>query len=446
MTDRLCLRCDWHGDLRGRTCPNCGEPLYAVGTTPPRASAPLRGEVPEVRSREDRSREAGITASVAPSSGASPTHRARSQSLIAFVIGALILATILGVWLDSHQQPVSRPARPAARGLVGTLVYAVRENGARSRIYRWDLATGQVRRGPRVPRAVELVNADGASFGWIGVTSALADGHLQAGVLPFFGPNDRVTPIIRGDLISWGPRGDSVVAVRRGPERPICRRRISIEWARLVPARRERQYLAPHLCGDVWSVGRDENLTYFTLVRDGRMDIVYAGLHRVHEVLARHALLSVSPASDLIVVDGDAFQAAGKGPFRPDEQPIEVTGGALFFRGLQGQHVIAYGTARVRLVLDRVLAWSPNASTAIVSGRLGPQTGLFELRAGPEPGPRPPKYLGPAPGIAYATYTEDGTAIVETADGLFIDRGGSLVRLAPPSGAPAIDGPMAWIR
>jgi hypothetical protein len=255
-----------------------------------------------------------------------------------------------------------------------------------------------------------------------------------------------MTPILTGDLIAWGPRGDSVVAVHRGPERPICRRRISIVWAKLVPALRERQYLAPNLCGDVWSVGRDENVTYFTLVRGGRMDIVYAGIRRVHEVLDRHALISVSPLSDLVVVDGDAFQAVGKGPLRPDGEPSEVTGAALFFRGLPRHHAIAFGSGGVRFALDRVLAWSPNALTAIVSGRLGPRTGVFELRAGPGPGPRPPHYLGPDPGIAYAAYTATETAFVETADGLFLDRAGSLVPLAPPPGAPAIAGPIAWIR
>jgi hypothetical protein len=443
MTDRLCLRCDWHGDARDPTCPNCGEPLYTVGAEPQRVPVPPEHRPGRLAMGDDP--EGRITGSAAPASSTGSTKRSR-RGIVAFVVGALVLATVVGTWLDTHQQPRRPRARPAASGLVGTLVYAVRENGAWSRLYRWDLATDQVRRGPRVPRVVELVNADGANFGWVGATSVLADGHLQAGVLRFLGPNDRVTPVLTGDLVAWGPRGDSVVAVHRGPERPICRRRVSIVWATLVPALRDRQFLAPHLCGDIWSVGRDENVTYFTLVRDGRMDIVYAGIRRVHEVLGRHALMSVSPLSDLLVVDGAAFQAAGKGPLRPDGEPREVTGAALFFRGLQPHRAIAFASDGYRFALDRVLAWSPNASTAIVSGRLGPRTGVFELRTGPEPGPRAPNYLGPDPGIAYATYLETGTAIVETADGLFLDRSGSLVPLAPPAGAPAVDGPIAWIR
>ena len=440
MTDRLCLRCDWHGDARDPICPNCGEPLYTVGAGPKPVSAPHRAD----RRFATGTAEAMSTGSVAPSSEAGSAKRSRG-GLVAFVVSALVLATAVGTWLDTHQQPARPRERPAASGLVGTLVYAVRENGAWSRIYRWDLATGQVRRGPLVRRAVELVNADGANFGWVGVTSVLPDQHLQAGVLHYLEPNDQVTPILQGDLISWGPRGDSVVAVHRGPERPFCRRRVSIVWAKLVPALRERQYVAPHLCGDVWSVGRDENVTYFTLARTGRMDIVYAGIGRVHEILARHALLSVSPASDLIVVDGHAFRSAGKGPFRQDEVPIQVSGTELFFRGLQ-RHRIVFESRGARFMLDRVLAWSPNNLVAIASGRLGAQTGVFELPAGPEPGPRSPRFLGPDPGLAYATYTEDGTAIVETANGLFVDHGGSLVRLAPPTGAPAVDGPIVWIR
>jgi hypothetical protein len=407
---------------------------------------------------KERSREAASSAMVASSGAAAPTRARppkdevpeptepthRSRSLVAFVATALVLATAVGSWLKAHTPET--PPRAGSVGLVGTLVYAVPDGPALSQLWRWDLATGQVRRGPRVPRVAELVNADGADFGWVGVTSVLADERLQAGVLRFLGPNDRVTPILKGDLVSWGPRGDSVVAVRRGPVRPVCRRRVSIVWAKLVPALRERQYLEPNLCGDVLSVGRDENITYFTLQRGRRVGVVYAGVRTVHAVLDGDALVSVSAASDLLVVDGYAFVAAGKGPLRPDGGPNAITGASLFFRGLDQADPIPFGTGGQPFALDRVLGWSPDALTALVTGRLGSHEGIFELDAGPKSGIRAPRFVGAGPGLPYATYTNEGTAIVLTGQGLFVDEHGSLVPLAPPADAPAPSGPIVWIR
>jgi hypothetical protein len=265
-------------------------------------------------------------------------------------------------------------------------------------------------------------------------------------VLRFLGPNDRVTPILSGDLVSWGPRGDSVVAVRRGPERPVCRRRVSIALAKLVPAHRERQYLAPNLCGDVLSVGRDENVTYFTLQRRDRVGIVYAGVRTVHDVLGGHALISVSSASDLLVVDANGFIDAGKGPLRPDEGPAPAPGAALFFRGLEMRDPIRFASGGVPFALDRVLAWSPNALVALVTGRLGSREGIFQLQVGPDPRPRAPRYVGPGPGLPYASFISNGTAFVETPNGLFLDENGRLAPLAPPTDAPAPSGPIVWIR
>lgn len=372
----------------------------------------------------------------------SATPAPSSRGLVAFVVTALVLATVVGSWLKARapQAPVSSPVRA---GLIGTLIYAVPDGQAWSRLWRWNLATGDVRRGPRVRRVVELVNAQGAGFGWVGVTSVLPDLRLQAGLLRFLGPNDRATPILAGDLVSWGPGGDGVVAARRGPERPVCRRRVSIVWAALEPPRRERQFLDPSLCGDILSIGRDHDLTYFTLQRGDRVGIVYAGVRTVHDVLAGQALISVSSASDLLVVDGRRFVEAGKAPLRPDQRPTPVSGAALFFRGLERRGLIYFAQA---FALDRVLAWSPNALGALVTGRLGSTEGIFQLAVGPDPGPRPPTYVGPGPGLPYATFTAYGTALVATAEGVFVLEGGRLVPLAPPANAPAPSGPIVWIR
>src|SRR5205814_2369830 len=87
----------------------------------------------------------------------------RSRSLVAFVVVALVLAFAVGSWLQAHREPSGQPA--AAPPLDGTLVYAVPDGQGHSRLWRWELATGRVVRGPRVLRATELVDAGSVSFG-----------------------------------------------------------------------------------------------------------------------------------------------------------------------------------------------------------------------------------------------------------------------------------------
>ncbi len=242
MTTRTCLRCDWQGTTDEKRCPNCSEPLYELGKPPSEGTGgAVRGHP------EERSREAASTASVAPS--ASPSRppslpprapsepsATRSRPLVALVLTVIVLAVAVGSWLNAHTELPATAARQQIRptGLTGTLIYAVPDGADRSRLWRWDLSTGGVVRGPRVPRAIELVDARGADPGWVGVTSELPDGRLQASVLRFLGPDDRATPILEGDSVSWGPEGATVIAGRRGPLRPGCRRSVSIVWAKLV--------------------------------------------------------------------------------------------------------------------------------------------------------------------------------------------------------------------
>jgi hypothetical protein len=93
-----------------------------------------------------------------------------------------------------------------------------------------------------------------------------------------------------------------------------------------------------------------------------------------------------------------------------------------------------------------VLAWSTDASAALVEGRLGDQHGLYELDTDPGDGLDAPIPIGPAQGVPYATFTHDGELLVETLAGLFRVVHDQLVPLTPPDGAPAPAGPIVWIR
>ncbi|MEP6973710.1 MAG: hypothetical protein ABI869_06170, partial [Actinomycetota bacterium] len=331
-------------------------------------------------------------------------------------------------------------------GLTGTLLYSVPSGPYHSRLWRWDLATGIAVRGPQVPRALQLVDARGANFGWVGVTSELGDGRLQASILHFLGSDDRPTPIFTGDMVSWGPGGTTVIAGRRGPLRAGCHRRVSIVWAKLVPTLRERRYDAPALCGDLLSIGQENTETLFTLERHGRIGIFFAGIGRIHTVLPGSALVAVSSLSDLIVVASQGLPAFGPLPVRPGQEYGDLRGAGLYFRGRGEPRPIPYVSGSTTFAIDRLLAWSPDASVALVEGRLGDQHGLYELdTAGPGGGLDPPILVGAAQGVPYATFTHEGVAIVETLAGLFTIVEDRLVPLVPPGDAPVPAGPIVWL-
>jgi hypothetical protein len=377
-----------------------------------------------------------------PSEPKEPTSR--SRSLVAFVVVALLLAVAVGSWLDAHTSnpPLTRPA--SLMRLEGTLVYAVPDGAGYTRLWGWDLATGAVRRGPRVTRAVGLVDASGAKPGWVGLTSELPDGRLQTSILRSLDTGDRAAPLVAGDLVSWGPGGDSVVAVRRGPLETGCRRRISIVFAEVIPPLRERQFADPALCGDVLSVALGNASTFFTLERRSRVGVFLAGFHRIHQLLMGRALVGMSAVNDMLVVPAGTLHGLPVAT-RPEQRSPDLPGAGLFFQGQRPSPVTPYGVGGERFAIERVLAWSPDALTALVVGWLGERRGVYELDAGPANGQRVPRYVGPASGYPYATWTTEGEAILETRSGLFVLTPHASVRLPAPADAPAPLGPIAWI-
>jgi hypothetical protein len=449
MNPKTCLRCDWQAETTATTCPRCAEPLYELRQPPSEGpGAAVRGHP------EERSREAASTAIVAPSAAparppdpsldrtahAEPSTSSRSP--VAFVVIALVLAFAVGSWLEAHRPPdVPRPASVAAPPLGGVLVYAVPDGEGRSRLWRWELATGRVVRGPRVLRATELVAA--GSLGELGVTSELADGRLRASALHFLGPTDRAEPLLTGDMIAWGPDGATVAAGRRGPLRSGCRRRVAILRTAFQSAPTLTAYVDSALCGDLLSIGQESVATLLTLERRGHLSVSFVGEGRIHTLLHAHALLAVSGASDLLVVPRDSFRELSPLPSRPSQEHDDLADAALFFHGLDAP--LPYLDAGEPFSVARVLAWSPDSTVALIVGRSGFRRGIYELDVAPGNGLDPPAYVGPVSGIPYATFTREGIPIVETADGLFVVEGDALVRLPSPVDAPAPDGPMAWI-
>jgi hypothetical protein len=357
----------------------------------------------------------------------------------------------VGAWLNAHEAPTEAAAprtpetQPTSPLLTGTLVYAVPDGAGHSRLWRYDLETQTATPGPRVRRVIELIDARSVDRKWLGLTSELPNGHVQASVLRSLRPDARPTPLVEGDVVSWGQQGRTVIAGRRGALGIGCRRSISIVWARVYPPLHERKYADPALCGNLLSIGTDNLSTLFTLERNGRFGVFVAGIGRIQRVLDGYAMVAVSALSDMIVVPQASFASFRPLPSRPEEERADLRGAGLFFEGSGEGTPLPYGIGSDPFAIARVLAWSPNGSYALVVGSQGFRRGFYLLDTAGGDGLDAPQYVGPTSGIPYGTITLNDVVIVETAEGVFTWTGDELVRIQAPPVTPPPDGPIVWI-
>src|SRR5436190_5309121 len=96
-------------------------------------------------------------------------------------------------------------------------------------------------------------------------------------------------------------------------------------------------------------------------------------------------MLSVSPVGDMIVVPAVALLGRG---------PLPVLGSALFWRGKGGP--LQLGIHGHSLTVERVLAWAPDGSSAVLLGSLGGVRSVWTIGAGVGEGERTPTQIGPA--------------------------------------------------
>lgn len=358
-------------------------------------------------------------------------------------------AVVVGLALFSAGDPGREEALsqdPALRS--GTLVYVSDAGGGADgqRLWKIDLGSGVLTPGPRVPHVIELQRARLAGLGWVGLTAG-RDGSKTAYVLSGTAPADRARILGSGDLVAWGPRGHSVVIARSGPLGGDCRREVTIDVIDVESGTSEREFEQRHLCGDLLSVGRAGVVTYFARISNDRLGIFYAGIGVAHPVLDDHTLIAVSSAGDLLVTAAERPTSSELDRIRssvgaaPLVAPVGST--VLYWRGLGGP-VLLTGEGDV-VVIDLVLAWSPDALRAVVAGRLGEREGILEIRVGPGNERRAPAFLIGATSGTGATYATDGTAYIAANGRLFAYSAGRLMLIALPDGAPPPAGPLVWL-
>jgi hypothetical protein len=119
-TGKTCLRCDWAGDSEEGACPNCGAPLYLLGT--PGSARPQQIEDVEATAgllRRADEIDPPVPAARREERGVATTHEGEPsrwsiEAPVPVVAAALILAFLLGVWLGPGRE---HPA-PAASDVV----------------------------------------------------------------------------------------------------------------------------------------------------------------------------------------------------------------------------------------------------------------------------------------------------------------------------------------
>lgn len=369
-----------------------------------------------------------------------------------FAVVGTTFFVILVLLSQGGAEPEQRRAEPTPSvrdDPAGFLIYSVRDGAGSSRLWRWDLATNDVRRGPMIPQPVELVNVRSPSYGWLAMTSDLGDGMFEAAVLDSLEVGAEPQPLGRGAIVTWARQGETALLVERGAMREGCRREVSVAAVHVDRPGRERVFDGT-VCGDVLSVGRTSVGHFLTRLGPGRVDVIGTGYRDAGVLLPDHGLIAVSPGGEMLVTPSADLLPAELPPLQSgtarDVAPIPVAGRASLYSQFTGPPV-PYLVDGAPLRVDKVLAYSPGARAALVVGRLGDDPpGLWELPLlAPGDGSSPPRLVGSADGFTFAAYTNDGTAYVVSGGWLFILREHLLKRLDAPEGAPTPAGPLAWI-
>jgi len=325
----------------------------------------------------------------------------------------------------------------------GSLVYTTKIGSGRSPhvLWRLDLATDRRYLGPQIAPALALIDATGVGQGWLGLTASIHGrqaAFLLHGTSPFIEP----TLIDTGDLVAWGPGGSSVAVSSHRRTRPGGCRYERIDVTDVNTGIVENVLEQRKGCGHLVSLGRSEAATYYTRSTPSDVGIFFTGVVGVpHLVLDGYGMLSVSPASDFLVVPAGGSTTGGPPFGSSDGTP---SGAVLFWQGHGGP--VRLGDARKDLIVERVLAWSPDGAQAAMLGSLGSRHGVFVLDAGPGVERRAPTFVVPGGHDLGATFDDQGMLYLVIGGHVFSYLDGVLSDvLLPGEDAPPPSGPIVWM-
>ena len=447
MSGLVCLRCDWAGSVDPApsggdpSCPTCGVPLYVLPRpAPPDAARSPRADAiaSSLRPSDDGASSDAPPSDIVPSSGGA--RRALRAPVFVALIAIVAAPTSSILWR-------TLVAGGDARAPSGRIVYEGVSAAGERRLWELDLATGAVRPRQAVDGVVELVPVPGDGRGALGYTQVLADGTLEAYVAPSPSAGGRPRRLIGGDLVSWDASGTSVVAARRGDVVGGCHRGVSIAVADLVLATRQRVFFDRRSCADLLAVARSGVRTTVSIDRGGRIGTFSVGRRTFHPEISGHVLAGASPGGDLLVTPAAAGDFPGIAPLRGRARaaaPVARSTGAtvVYWPGRGGPAPL--GDAG-DVVVDRVLAWSDDGSTALAVGDVASIPSVFVTTAVPAAREVARVIARVSGAVTGGALAGDGTAYVAMDGRILESRGGVAAPLAASSAAPRAVGPMTWL-
>ena len=429
MSQKLCLRCDWSGETRSSSCPECGTGLFSSAPQETRRTARRPPASPEGRDSVD-----------APPEGP-PSARPRSRDTRprtrGWITSGLVAAIAAGafIFISSHT-PASTPttSNGPASGLEGTLIYAAQDLGGWV-LWTWDLRTGRVAAGPHVEQPTELVDASSVSPGWVGVTSSTGRRQV-ASILHFLTPEGRAIPVAAGDLVTWSAGGQDVTSLRFADRSEGCLRHVVIANHLVSFGTSDVRYDGP-MCGLPLTIARDGTFIYVVAARGTTASIVFVGGGYTERFIDDHALVSLSTRGDFLITP---VPRPGAGQTGGKPQGLQ-----LYYRSPSRTGPVPFGRRRQPLLVDEFLTWSWDAGDAYVLGLYRGVRGVYRITMAPGVGLRVPELVERTDAARVeATATADGDLILLQDGELSTVRGGVLRPLTLPPGAPRPAGPLLW--
>ena len=367
----------------------------------------------------------------------SPSTTPLAPIAVIAVLALLVLAVVDAVSGDGSRRGTSAD-EGAGDVDIGKLVYVARGDGGRPSLWVLDLFGGEAGAGPSVPdTTIELVDASGIGSDWLGLVWRAPNGAVRASVVHGVTPGSGSSELARGDLVAWGPHGRSLVVARNGSGSQAC-----------PPVRMTLVFVAtgdvgwsfhdPGFCGPVTSLSRSVAATYLTAPSGDRYGVYLTGqVGGPHLLFEGLSLVSGSPVSSFVLRPADDAAV----------DPDPGAGALLGWNGIGGP--ISLGRGDDPLVVERVLAWSPDGALVALVGTLGTTSGVFVVETGSGTGQREPAFVDLGQEVSDATFDAAGALYLVAEAELFVYRagaeGGTAAALELPQNAPPPEGPIVWI-
>jgi hypothetical protein len=355
------------------------------------------------------------------------SQRERRRAVIAgLAIGAVALVAVLVVNAGTPAE-----VDPVAQAIGGRLVYVIVDDAdpSFSRMWVWNLAAGEVRRGPQLNDPVQhLVRASDVAPDAVGSVSRTPDGGYSADLVRFLDPGDEAVSMVRGEHVAWAPRGEVAVGASALPG---CDAVEVTSWNPRTTLSETEQLP----CGEVVAIAASDLAAYLAVSRDGGPPTLDRVTPQFTERLTTGYMPVGASGSEVLLVQaggpndaeiGPALYVSRGSPERPAIDPVGEPGRSFVF--------------------EAVLEAGSGVLGDLVLGTYEGARGIYRLEASATTTSVVPRLvLETNAAVVGATSTDGGDVIAALGDRLVVIRGGVVTDLAVPGDGPPAGASIVWL-